>query len=116
MMLMQATGKDGVAIDDVEQAMDEEIARLSSGGITDDELTRAKNRSEVDYAHQIENYDSRADLIGMLTTYFDDPMLVRNWLEPYNRATNADLANVARKYLVTENRATSIFLPERSEA
>ena len=111
MMLMQATAKDGIAIDDVERAMDEEIARLSSGGITDDELTRAKNRSEVEYAHQIENYDSRADLIGMLATYFADPNIVHTWLEPYAAATKDDLRDAATKFLVPENRVTSLFVP-----
>ena len=72
-LMMQATANEGVAIEDVERAIDAEIARIASDGITADELTRAKNRAEVEYAHQIENYDARADLIGMMSTYFDDP-------------------------------------------
>src|SRR6185295_2728153 len=51
-LMMQATAKEGISIDDVEKAMDEEIARLANGSVTDDELTRAKNRAEVEYAHQ----------------------------------------------------------------
>jgi predicted Zn-dependent peptidase len=112
MLLMQATAKEGVAIADLEAALDEEIARVASGGITEDELTRAKNRAEIEYAHQVENYDSRADLIAMLATYFGDPMLVHSWLEPYRSATADDLANVARQFLVPDNRVTSIFTPE----
>ncbi len=112
LLMMHATAKEGVDIARLERAMDDEIARVVSGGITDDELTRARTRAEVEYAHQIENYDARADMIGMLATFFGDPQRVHSWLEPYNRATSADLANVARKYLVPENRATSIFVPE----
>ena len=112
MLLLQATAKEGVPIETIEQAVDEELARVVSGGITDDELTRAKNRAEIEYAHQVENYDSRADLIGMLSTYFDDPMILQTWLDPYRASTAADLAEVAKKFLVSENRATSIFVPE----
>lgn len=112
MLLLQATSKEGVPIETIEQAVDEEIARVVSGGITDDELTRAKNRAEIEYAHQVENYDSRADLIGMLATYFDDPMILQTWLEPYRASTAADLAAVAKNFLVPENRATSLFVPE----
>ncbi|MGZ5474849.1 MAG: M16 family metallopeptidase [Thermoanaerobaculia bacterium] len=112
MMLMHATAREGVDVAQLERALDEELARLTSGGITEDELTRARNRAEVEYAHQIENYDTRADLIGMMSTYFSDPKRVHNWLDPYNRATTDDLVRVARKYLVPENRVTSIFLPE----
>jgi len=114
MLLLQATSKEGVPIETIDQAVDEEIARVVSGGITDDELTRAKNRAEIEYAHQVENYDSRADLIGMLATYFDDPMILQTWLEPYRAATAADLAAVAKNFLVPENRATSLFVPEEA--
>jgi predicted Zn-dependent peptidase len=111
-LLLQATAKEGIPIETVEHAVDEEIARIVSGGITEDELTRAKNRAEIEYAHQIENYDSRADLIGMLSTYFADPMILHTWLEPYRAASASDLANVARQFLTPENRATSLFVPE----
>ncbi|HSP13686.1 MAG TPA: pitrilysin family protein [Thermoanaerobaculia bacterium] len=115
-MLMHATAKEGVEIERIEQSMDAEITRLINGGITDDELTRARNRAEIEHAHQVENYDTRADLIGMMATYFGDPQRVHRWLEPYNRATPEDLVGVARRFLVPENRVTSIFLPERSAA
>jgi len=109
---MQATANEGVAIEDVERAIDAEIARIAGEGITADELTRAKNRAEVDYAHQIENYDTRADLIGMMATYFNNPALVHTWLDPYRAATSTDLQRVARQYLVAGNRVTSLFVPE----
>jgi zinc protease len=112
MLLLQATAKEGVPIEDIERVTDEEIARLSSGGISEDELTRAKNRAEVDVAHQLENYDARADLIGMLSTFFGDPTLVDRWLEPYRATTTSDVVNCARKYLVAENRVTIHFVPE----
>ena len=112
MLLLQATAKEGVSIETIEQTIDEEIARVVSGGITEDELTRAKNRAEIEYAHQVENYDSRADLIGMLATYFDDPHILETWLEPYRTASAADLARVAKDFLTPENRTTSLFLPE----
>jgi zinc protease len=112
MLLLQATAKEGLAIETIEAAIDEEIALVVSGGITDDELIRAKNRAEIEYAHQLENYDSRADLIGMLSTYFDDPQIVNTWLDPYRTSSAAELAAVAKNFLTPENRATSLFLPE----
>jgi zinc protease len=112
LMLLQATAREGVALERLESAIDEEVARISVGGITEDELTRAKNRAEMEYAHQLETFDARADLIGMMATYFGDPTLVQRWLEPYRNATAEDLAHVARKYLIPENRVTSLFVPE----
>ena len=46
-----------------------------------DELERARTRAEVDFAHQVETYDGRADLIAMMTTYFGDSALVGRWLD-----------------------------------
>jgi predicted Zn-dependent peptidase len=111
-LMLQATAKEEVPIGDLEAAIDEEIAKLARDGVQEDELQRAKTRAEVDFAHQVENYDSRADLIGMMATYFSDPSLVNTWLEPYDAATVADLQRVAARYLVPENRATSVFVPE----
>jgi zinc protease len=114
-MLLQATAREGVAIESIESAIDEEVARIAIGGITDDELTRARNRAEIEYAHQIETFESRADLLGMMATYFDDPSMVQRWLEPYTSATADDLAHVARKYLIPENRVTSLFVPDNGK-
>lgn len=111
-LMLQATAREGVAIETIEAAIDEEVARLSVDGITEDELTRAKNRAEVEFAHQLETFDARADLLGMMSTYFGDPALIHRWLDPYRSATADDLAHVARKYLIPENRVTSVFVPE----
>jgi zinc protease len=112
MLMLQATAKEGVKIEEIERAVDDELARIVADGITEDELTRARNRAEMEYAHQLENYDSRADLIAMLATYFAEPNLIHTWLEPYRAASAADLAATARKFLVPSNCATSIFAPE----
>ncbi|HEV7764036.1 MAG TPA: pitrilysin family protein [Thermoanaerobaculia bacterium] len=111
-LMLQATAREDVSIETIEAAIDEEVAKLAIDGITEDELTRAKNRAEVEYAHQLETFDARADLIGMMSTYFGDPSLVHRWLDPYRTATTEDLAHVARKYLIPENRVTSVFVPE----
>lgn len=112
MLMLQATANEGVSIDDVAKAVDDEIARIVRDGVTEDELARARTRAEVDFAHQLENYDSRADLIGMFATYFNDPALTESWLDPYRSATTDDLVRVAAEKLVPENRVTIDFLPE----
>jgi len=112
MMLLQATAREGVAIDAIESVIDEEIARLAVDGITEDELTRARNRAEIEFAHQLETFDGRADLIGMMSTYFGDPSMIHRWLEPYQSATAEEVAHAARKYMIPENRVTSLFIPE----
>ncbi len=110
MLMLQATAREDVDIATIENAVDEEIARVARVGITPDELTRAVNRAEIEHAHQLENFDSRTDLLAMLATYFDEPGIVNTWLDPYRSSTTEDVAAVAAKYLVPENRATSLFV------
>ncbi|HET7711228.1 MAG TPA: pitrilysin family protein [Thermoanaerobaculia bacterium] len=110
-LLLQATARENIPIAQIEEAVDAEVARLVRDGIHEDELTRARNRAEVDLAHQLENYDTRADLIGMLATYFGDPSLVDRWLTPYQSASTDDLQRTAATYLTAENRVTTLFVP-----
>ncbi|HEX9986090.1 MAG TPA: pitrilysin family protein [Thermoanaerobaculia bacterium] len=115
-MIVQATAREGVQIEAIEAAVDAEISRIAVNGLSADELTRARTRAEVDFAHQLQTFDSRADLLGMFSTYFGDPMRIHKWLDPYQSSTEEDLAHIARRYMIPENRVTSLFVPERSAA
>jgi zinc protease len=115
-LMLQATAREGVQIEEIESVIDEEVAKIAVGSVTGDELTRAKNRAEIEFAHQLETFDARADLLGMLSTYYGDPSLIHRWLDPYRAATAEDVAHVARKYMIPENRVTSLFVPDRSVA
>src|SRR5256714_6768258 len=111
MLMLQATAKEGVDVGDVDAAIAAEIERIVSGAVTAAVLIRAQTRSEVEFAHQIENYDTRADVIGMMATYFRDPARIHTWLDPYRATTRDAVAAAAAQYLVPENRVTSIFAP-----
>ena len=115
MLMMQATAKEGISIDEVEKAIDGEIERIAGGGVTEEELARAKTRSEVEFAHQIENYDTRADVIGMMATYFGDATATVRWLEPYQNATAAAIAATAANCLGPADRVTIHFLPDEAQ-
>jgi predicted Zn-dependent peptidase len=115
MMMLQATAKEGVDVAEVEAAIDAEIERIASGGVTEEELIRAQTRSEVEFAHQIENYDTRADVIGMMATYFGDASMAQRWLSPYEAATAADIAAMTQARLTRDDRVTIHFLPEATE-
>ncbi|HYU26157.1 MAG TPA: pitrilysin family protein [Thermoanaerobaculia bacterium] len=112
MLMLQATAKEGVDVAEVEAAIDAEIERIASGGVTEEELIRAKTRSEVEFAHQIENYDTRADVIGMMATYFGEAGMAQRWLEPYQAATAGDIASTTAKRLGRDESVTIHFLPE----
>ncbi|MCU1244213.1 MAG: zinc protease, partial [Acidobacteria bacterium] len=53
MLMLQATARENVDIAEIERVIDEQFARIVSGGVTVDELTRAQNRAEMEHAHQV---------------------------------------------------------------
>lgn len=111
MMVLVVTAKDGIDIDALEAELDREIAKFLSDGPEEGELGRVKNQTATDYAHQIEEVESRADLLGMYATFFDDPGLVDRWLERYWSIDAGAVRDVASETLRDTNRVTVQFVP-----
>jgi zinc protease len=112
MLLLWATAKQGVTPERLEAALDAEINRIAREGVSEAELTRAKNQTETDYAHQLEDVSSRADLISMLTTYLGDPRIVNTWMDRFNRITRDDIQQIARTFGPSD-RVTLHYVPQR---
>jgi predicted Zn-dependent peptidase len=112
MLLLWATAKKGVTPEKLEAALDKEIDRLVAEGVTEAELSRAKNQNATDFAQQIEGVGSRADVLSMATTYFGDPGVVNGWLGRYDRITREDIQRVVREAFRKDDRATLYYLPE----
>ena len=111
LLLITVTGKRGVKAEALESALDEEIARLLRDGVSDMELSRAKNTNLKDIAGNLETFGGRADTLSMLTTYFRDPNVVREWGARYDRITADEVEAVAKTYLTPANRTTVHYVP-----
>ncbi|MDX1583884.1 MAG: pitrilysin family protein [Thermoanaerobaculia bacterium] len=115
MLILSSTARPGVPLRDLESAIDGVIEETFGSGPTDDEILRVRNQTEADHAHQIEQYESRADLIGMFRTFFGDATLINGWLENYAEAAPEELREDAIRIFAPENRVTVEFLPEASD-
>lgn len=111
MMIVSATAKGGVSIDDLEIELDRELEAIAAHPLSADEVERSVNQASTDFAHQVEQYENRSDLIGMFSTFFDEPRLVSTWLDRYRRVGEADAAAFFGTYLEPENRVTVQFVP-----
>ncbi len=116
MVMMWATAAEGVEIERVEAALDEELDRLASDGPSDDELERVLNQSEADLAHQLESFEHRADLLGTFETFFDDANELERFAGRYGKITNDDITRATRESLRADERVTVTYLPENREA
>ena len=111
MVMLWATAKQGVTAERLEAALDKELDRIAREGVTEEELTRAKNQNATDFAHQLENVSSRADFLSMITTYLGDPRLVNGWLDRYNTITRADVQRLVAENFAKDRRVTLYYLP-----
>ena len=115
MLVVMATARPGTSIETLEAEIDRLIEETVASGVTDDEIERARNQTETDHAHQVEQYETRADLIGMFETFFGDATLIDGWLDHYGKLTPGQLQEDAARIFRPDNRVTVTFLPGQKE-
>jgi zinc protease len=111
---LTATAKPGVKPENLEQAIDEELAKLRAEGPTKAELDRARNLIETRMLvglGELGGSGGLADRLNQYNQYLHDPGYLPRDLERYNRATAADLKQVAADKLKTSTRVVVYGLP-----
>lgn len=95
--MLVATAKPGVAIEELENALDDELAELQVNGPTDDELERAKNLIQTQFVFGLEQPGRVADRLNTYNHYLGDPDYVAQDLARFDRVTPADVERIARQ-------------------
>jgi predicted Zn-dependent peptidase len=107
-----ATVRPGVDVARVEAAFHEELARLATEPVTEDELARAHALVEADELGALQRVDERADRLSMYTTLFDDPGLINRMLPRYLAVTPEAIRGAAADVFRPDNRLVLTYLPE----
>ena len=107
-----AVASPGVAIDDLEVAMDAEIDRLGSEPLTQDELDKAIKRTKVAFIRASESITSQARMMGMAETVMDDYGWFDKAIEQLEQVTLEDIERVRAQYLRRDNRTVARYLPQ----
>ena len=111
-----ATVRPGVDVARVEAAFHEELARLTTEPITDDELARARALVEADELGALQRVEERADRLSMYATLFDDPGLINRMLDRYLAVTPEDIRSAAAAVFHEDNRLVLTYLPDATSA
>jgi len=106
-----ATARPGVALDALETAFWDELARMAAEPPTDDELDRAKALTEADELGALQRVEDRADRLSMYATLFDDPDLVNRMLPRYLAVTGEQIRAVCAEVFRPDNRLVLVFVP-----
>jgi zinc protease len=107
---VSATARPGVTADKLEDALQEELDRLKSAPISDEELARAKSRIEADFVFRNNSVTSQANQIGYWAM-IDDWKYLSTYLDRVRALTPAEIQKVAQKYLLPETRTVGHFIP-----
>lgn len=105
MIAVLAVGNCGVEIKDLDRIIDEEIRKVIEKGVTDEELEKAKNQKETEFANAFGSMFSRARSLANYHRFYGNTNLINTELEEYLKVTRQDVQRVARKYLTEKNRS-----------
>jgi len=112
MFLALAIANQGVNADSLESAMAAEIARVARDGVTQEELTKAKNQYRAGKVNERQTSFEMTEAIQYATFYLGSPDAINTDLERYAKVTIADIKRVAATYLVPANSLMVTIVPE----
>ncbi len=104
----------GKKVEDVEAAINEEIARLQREPIADWELDKAKNSARRGSIQSLQSSLGTAIRLSEYAVFYNDPSLINTQFQKIAAVTKADVQRVAQKYLKPANRTVAITTPAKN--
>jgi predicted Zn-dependent peptidase len=108
-----ATAKPGHTGDELLKVIDEELAKLRTGGITADELSRARTSIVADTLFDLERSSARANRLNTYAHYVGDPNYLSKDVARTTNATTTTVADAARSWLKEKDRVVTIVTPNK---
>jgi zinc protease len=113
--LTYAIANQGVNPDSLDLLLSTEMARLADGGITEEELTKAKNSYRAAAIRGRQTSMDIAENLQYATLFLGNPEAVNTDFARYMAVTREDLIRVARTYFRADNSLTLIVSPDAAE-
>lgn len=105
----------GVSPEMLQEAMDEEIARLKTTPVGQHEFQKVMNQIETAYVGRSSTQLGIAESLADYEVYFGNAGLVNTELERFKKVTPEEVMDAAKKYLNNDNRIVLYYLPEPAE-
>ena len=101
----------GIAHEEAEQILLDEIEKVKSEGVTEEEVKRAISQVTAETAYERDGSFSVASQINEAIAMGDWTAFV-NYLDNIKKVTAADVQKVAEKYFIQKNRTTGYYIPK----
>jgi zinc protease len=112
---VSATARTGHDADAVLAALDEELGRMHTELVSEEELERARARVELGLLASLETVDGKASTLGFYDTLLGRATAAFERLEALRRLTASDLRRAARRVLRNEQRTVVIVRASPSD-
>jgi zinc protease len=106
-----AIGTDKISAAELEAALDDVIAELREGGVTQAELDRARSAFLAEFVYTSDSQSRMARHYGWRLATGMSVADIDAWPERLNQVTVEDIGAVARRYLVDKNSVTGVLTP-----
>lgn len=100
---------------DLLKSMDEEVARLKTELITEEEYQKIQNQIESAFVQSNGSMVGIAESLADYHVYYGDADLINNEIERYRKVTREDIMRVANKYLNSNSRVILYYLPKSAQ-
>jgi len=110
---LYGTPREGVSLEQLEQAIDDEVRRLITQGVSEDEVKRAQDNLIADAIYARDSQQSMARIYGaalMTGSTIDD---VLNYPELIRKVTASDVVEAAKSVFEAPSHVTGYLLPEQ---
>jgi predicted Zn-dependent peptidase len=95
---------------EIEVVISEEIEKLKSELISDDELIKIQNQVETGFIEKNSTVQGKALQLANYHVFFGNANLINSEIDKYMKVTKDDIQRVAKEYLVKENRTVLYYL------
>lgn len=113
--LMFGIANMGVAPDELEKAMNEEIALTKKELISEKEFQKLRNQIESDFISGNATVRGLAENLANYHVYYGDANLVNTEIDRYMKVSREDIKAAANKYLNDKNRVVLYYLPKSQQ-
>ncbi|MDC1068233.1 pitrilysin family protein [Candidatus Kapabacteria bacterium] len=112
-IIFYAVASGDTELEILKEEIEEEIEKIAEKGISNKELEKTKNITEIDLLTSNKDVLEKAMSLARYKAYYDDPELINSEIKKYNSITTDDIVNVAKKYLINKNKVVLNYLPKK---
>lgn len=115
LLTLYVEGVPGANRTGIEKNVDDQLALLLKGGVSEEELQMVKNRFQLNFYQTLETINGKAQALGDFAVFYDDYRQLFAYPDRVAKISAADILRVARQYLAPTRRTVGWLVPASKE-